>query len=153
MRDFIRKTVVNLLLERPTRNQSFDQLAVELEAGGREISTRMAATGDSDKNRRVFSHIIGIERWAQSRLRVPLGDPFKEEEYNGYRPAREMPWRELQEAFSTTRQETLALVQTLRDADVPVTTKVAHNDFGPVSVRGWLRYMNFHANRESKTIK
>ena len=74
------------------------------------------------------------------------------DEYDDYRPPREAPWPALQDAFSETRQQTVALVQRLGQAQV-TNIKVPHNQFGPLSVRSWLRYLDLHANLEAKKLK
>ena len=44
-----------------------------------------------------------------------------------------------------------ALVDALKSApNAPET--VRHNDYGPLTVRGWLRYLDIHASMESKKI-
>lgn len=43
------------------------------------------------------------------------------------------------------------LFQGIAGSAMPAT--VDHNDFGPLSNRGWLAYINSHAGRESTRIK
>ena len=58
----------------------------------------------------------------------------------------------MQDAFSETRQQTVAVVQQLGQTNV-ADVKVPHNQFGPLSVRSWLRYLEMHANLEAKKLK
>ncbi len=141
-----------LLLERPVRALSLAGFAVAFGESGKRISMHLESTTDNTANRQKLSHIIGIERWGQRRLKVALGEPSLEDEYNTYRPDPQSTWSELCVDFQTTRQTTVDLIRQLDQADVPVTTKILHNHFGPLSSRAWLRYLNLHANLESKRI-
>lgn len=145
----LRDTITNSFLERPFKNLSAAQMAERLELDGRKLERIFAATKDSESNRRLLSHITGIERWGQSRLRAGLGEPLVMDEYDGYRPPRAASWAELQEAFHSARQQTVALAGQLEPA-VAAGAKIPHNQFGPLSVRSWLRYLNMHANLETR---
>jgi hypothetical protein len=138
-------------LERPKR--SLGQLAARLQASGDAIDARLRALPDSARNRQVLSHVIGIERWGQSRLKTALGAPLLMDEYNSYRPQHDCEWADLKSAFHTTRQETLGLTRQIEAAPPPVDFKAPHNQFGPLSVAGWLRYLEMHANGEIKKMK
>lgn len=120
---------------------------------GQAIERRINAKSDSEWNRRLLSHIIGIERWCQSRLRVALGAPFIEEEYDGYRPAMETGWDALKAQFVETRATSVALAQEISAETPSADIKIRHNQFGDVSVRGWLHYMQYHAFEEAKRLK
>jgi hypothetical protein len=113
-----------------------------------ELEARFDGKADIDQNRRILSHIIGIERWGQRRLRVFLGEPFVDEEYNSYRPPREMSWSELRTQFRETRTQTLTLIDPIAAAD-PGGQRVYHNQWGLLSARGWLNYLDVHARGES----
>ena len=145
--------VVGLLLEKPTRHQSYAELAQKLEEAGQSIQTRLSGKDYTEFNHRVLSHIIGIERWGQSRLRVLQGHPLLQDEYNSYRPARDLPWEELVGQFSATRAETVALARALSDAKIDPDRTVLHNQFGPISARAWLRYLQTHASREIMQVR
>ena len=148
----LRESITNLFLERPFRNLSAAQMAQRLELDGRTLERTFAAAKDNESNRKLLSHVSGIERWGQSRLRVALGEPLVMDEYDGYRPAAAVSWAELQDAFHSTRQQTVALAGQL---DQPVTSgvKVPHNQFGPLTLRSWLRYLDIHANMEAKKLR
>ena len=148
----LRESITNRFLERPFRNLSAAQMAQRLELDGRTLERTFAAAKDSEHNRQLLSHVSGIERWGQSRLRVALGEPLAMDEYDGYRPAREASWAELQDAFRSTRQQTVALAGQL-DQTVIGGVKVPHNQFGPLTVRSWLRYLDIHANMEAKKLR
>lgn len=148
----LRESITNRFLERPFRNLNAEQMAERLELNGRTLERTFASAGDSEHNRRLLSHITGIERWSQSRLRVPLGEPLLMDEYDGYRPAAEASWAELQDAFHSTRQQTVTLAGQLGPA-VTGGVKVPHNQFGSLTMRSWLRYLDMHANLEAKKLR
>jgi hypothetical protein len=125
----------------------------QFEAGGTKIMKRADDLDDSDLNRRVLNHIIGIERWGQRRLKVALGEPFLQDEYNGYRPARETSWEALKTAFAQTRAETVALARTLAAQPGLASKRIRHNDYGDLSVGGWLNYLRTHAELESRKLR
>ena len=152
LRDTLTGAVSGLLLERPFKNKDMAEIAQELDLAGGRLKHTFAAAKDNPDNRRLLSHIVGMERWGQSRLRVALGEPLTMDEYDGYRPPPEATWPALQDAFSETRQQTVAVVQALGKANV-ADVKVPHNQFGPLSVRSWLRYLEMHANLEAKKLK
>lgn len=153
MNNPVSRFVTNLLLDRPVRNRSYTELAADLTRSGEAIERRLAALREGDGPRRLLSHIIGLERWAQRRLRVALGEPFVQEEYDGYRPSRETSWADLRAQFAETRRETVALAEKLESAGIAPTFTVAHNSFGPLTLRAWLRYMQMHADLEMRKLR
>lgn len=110
----------SLMLERPARSKSLAELTEDLVVTGREITTTITGAPDTPENRQALSHVIGIERWGQRRLRVALGEPLLVEEYDGYRPGQEESLAQLQAAFQATRQETLSIARQLQEQQVPV---------------------------------
>jgi len=152
LRDTLTDAVSSLLLERPFKNKDMAEIARELDLAGGRLKRTFAAAKDNPDNRRLLSHIVGMERWGQSRLGVTLGEPLTMDEYDGYRPPPQATWPALQDAFSETRQQTVALVQQLGQTHV-ANIKVPHNQFGPLSMRSWLRYLEMHANLEAKKLK
>ena len=142
-----------LMIERPTKGRSVGELAATLQASGEELARRFAGAPEGDKNREKLRHIISIERWGQQRLRVGLGEPSASDESRSYKPAPDTEWRALQEEFSRTRGETLELADRLSQAGVDPTLTVPHNQFGPLTLRGWLRYLETHASFEGKRIR
>lgn len=151
--DTIVHTLSKPFIEWPVRGKSIDAIAEQLERGLQPILDRFQSGGDSDQNRRVLSHIIGIERWGQSRLKVFLGDPLVMDEYDGYRPNRETSSAELVEMMKSTRAETAALARQITKLDASAIKTVHHNQFGPLSPRGWLFYLYFHARAESQKMR
>lgn len=147
----IRKTITGLFIEMPARMSGFDRLILNLEKTGRGIEKRIVAAGDRPNNREALAHIVGMERWGQQRLRVALGEPLVIDEYDGYMPENET-WPELQQSFRATRQVTVSLSKSLRMARVDPGMRIKHNQFGEMSLLGWLYYLNLHANLESIRI-
>ncbi len=149
----IQKILRTLILERAGRKWTMSRWAEKLTVSGEAISNRLEKLPDSEQNRRVLSHIIGIELWGQSRLRVGLGEPFTDEEYNSYRPARSRSWEQLKAEFRMTRKRTAALAEALDDNQADQFMTVKHNDYGPLTLGGWLRYLDIHARWEARKIK
>jgi hypothetical protein len=153
IKESIMQTAAGAFLEGPGKAKSFDAWVTELEKSGAAIEQRMAKTKNPEYAQALLRHITGIERWGQSRLRVFLGAPFVRDEYEGYRPGKELGLEGQRAAFRETRSETIELVRQLQQANVPDSATVAHNDFGPLSARGWLRYLNAHASLESQKLR
>lgn len=153
LREKVTGLVAGLLLERPVGDKSYADMAQQLEETGQSIEARLAGKKYTEFNHRVLTHIIGIERWGQSRLRVFLGNPFVQDEYNGYRPARDVPWDELIGLFSATRSVTVSLAHALDDELIAPDKTVLHNQLGPLSARAWLRYLQTHASREIMQVR
>lgn len=143
---------INLFFDRLVRGQSLDQIADSMAASGHKLEVLFGATDDSDHNRRMINHIVGIERWGSQRLRTALGELLVIDEYDGYRPPRDATLSELQADFVATRHDTTALARDLGAAGVGAV-KLPHNQWGNLSVRGWLSYLNFHASREAEKLK
>lgn len=153
LKDTVMHGIAGLIIERPAKDKSFDQLAGGLAQTGEAIEQRAAAAQDKAKAVAVMRHITGIERWGQNRLRVFLGAPFVRDEYDGYQPGSSLDLAGQIAAFNETRAETIALARQLQTANLPPDAAVEHNDFGPLSARGWIAYLNSHASRESTRIK
>ncbi len=143
----------HFLLERPGQKWTMSAWGEKLAESGVKIERRLEKAPDSERNRQVLSHIVGIELWGQSRLRVSLGEPFKEDEYDSYRPSRSRTWEQLKAEFRLTRKKTVALAEALDDQQVDQFMKVKHNQYGMITLGAWLRYLDMHANLESKRIK
>ncbi len=149
----IQKFLRAILLERPGQKWTMARWGEKLAASGEALGQQLDKSPDSERNRQVLSHIIGIEQWGQSRLRVGLGEPFQEVEYNSYRPPRSRSWEQLKAEFRMTRKKTVALAQALDDNQVDQFMKVRHNQYGMLTLGAWLRYLDVHANWETKKIK
>lgn len=146
-----------LMIDRNAKKMTVDELIGQLRDNHPKLLAQVSAAADNEDNRKQLSHAIGIERWGQSRLRVALGAPLNMEEYNGYRPAREVPMNELVEQFDATRQETLKIAGELTavnqsDSNIG-NQKVEHNMMGGMTVRSWLYYLDMHSNFELKKVE
>jgi hypothetical protein len=148
--DRVFQLMAEMLLERPVRDKTLPEFRKELEETGQNIQRQLGTADETQKNRDALRHIICIERWSQQRVKAALGEPFVMDESDGYLPAAEITWDQLQGAFRETRQETLALVRKLDEANVGRDLRVRHNQWGNLTVYGWLNYMNGHANRDAK---
>ena len=135
-----------LVLERPVKGLGLAEMAQRLEKAGRQYEQELASSSGTAESCTALSHVIGIERWGQRRLRVALGDPPIQDEYDAYRPPRERAWQDLVADFKATRQETLTLVHEIDRCNLPEGWKIRHNMFGDLSVRGWLRYLEMHSD-------
>ena len=142
----------DLYLNRWTRGRSLTEMMVALQAAGQKLQRQFERYPDTPHNRRILSHIVGIERWGQRRLRVALGDPFELDEYDRYRPSRETDFEMLKNMFNETRRETIRLIGLLDRAGAG-DVRVKHNVYGELTVRGWLRYLLMHANLEAMKLR
>lgn len=143
----------SLLIELPVHKQSYARLAQALEADAESLIARFAAAADTSENRHQLRHIIGLERWGQRRLRTALGEPPVSDEMDDYMPERGMSLADLCAAFAATRRETVVLARQLEARGIDGAEQVAHNQFGPLSLRGWLHYLNLHARLEGRRVK
>ena len=141
-----------LVLERPVRNASMADLAAKLSSSGDVLITRFGGIVNRDANREALRHIIGIERWAQQRLKVFLGYPFQQDEYDGYRPSDAHSWNDLRDLFAEVRRDTVSIARQIDQQKLPDTEKVPHNMAGPISAKAWLRYILDHSKRESMRV-
>ena len=141
------------VLEGPARRRSFAELARDLDRAGLRLESRFARAADTPANRQQARHVIGIERWGQSRLRVLAGESaFVPDGHQPYLPAEHLTLPQLREAASLTRAATSEQARQF-EKQPPVVDTAQHNDFGPLSARAWLRYLLFHAEFESRRLK
>jgi hypothetical protein len=139
-----------MMFERPVRSQSVVDLASTLSSSGDEVRERIAGKEGTPANVARLRHIIGIERWGQRRLRVFLGDPLEPGGHHPHKPT-DTDWSALQTELASTRADTVALAGQLATTDLSRT--VPHDQFGPLTVRGWLAYLQRHARMESKLMR
>jgi hypothetical protein len=151
LKERLTSVVIYFVMEQPAKRQGLTKLTQNLSDSGEALHRDLERIEDSDKNRNQLRHIIALERWGQRRLRVALGEPFVKDDNHTYKPSAETPWTVLKEMFSATRAETVTLAEELKAKDI--TQKVLHNQFGPVSVLGWLRYLETHARLEGKRLR
>jgi hypothetical protein len=142
--------VAQLVFERPVKKLSIAVLTSQLDQSGSKLSEHLKTCTDTQGNRNQLRHLIGIERWGQRRLRVAIGEPFLAEEYDHYCPSSERSWEELKADWDNTRQVTLVITKDFQDG---YTQKIEHNQYGPLSVKAWLRYLDVHASSEGRRIK
>ena len=138
------------MLEGPVKKLSIPELSSQLGQSGNQLTERLATCGDTQVNRRQLSHLIGIERWGQRRLRVAIGEPYLDEEYDHYCPSLEKTWDELISEWKNTRQTSITMTKEISELN---SKKILHNQFGPLSVKAWLRYLDVHASSEGRKIK
>ena len=129
------------------QGRSLEDVSAELEASGKRATQQLIDSMPSKKNYQLLRHVVGIERWGQSRLKVMLGEPLTLDDYDGYRPTQGMSWNELQDAFEATREETLQIIEELSAKEVEGVL-VPHNEYGELTAVQWLVYLRNHANIE-----
>lgn len=134
-------------------NMSLEDLKERLEHSGEKLSGRLQNAADTPTNLRAAKHVIGIERWGQSRLRTALGTALVRDEYDSYRPDDLKDMAALAEAFRETRRTTLEIIEALQKAGVSPNKTAFHNEMGEITIRAWLYYLDNHANRETWLIR
>lgn len=153
-KDDVKEFFVAQVLERPAGRMSYSDLAQGLERGGVFLAQRAARAANTDANRAILTHIIGIERWGQNRLRVALGQrPFERDEHHPYKPGAGATLRELQDLLSQTRAQTVDLARQLHAQPPQDDLTIEHNGLGPLTPKGWLRYLTQHADLESRKLR
>jgi hypothetical protein len=138
-----------VVFERPATRRSRQQLVDGLRASGEAIGFRIAAATPTPTRHHLLRHVIGIERWGQRRLGSLQGVPLVMDGHQSYKPPADADWATLERDFAATRAHTVALAAQLpenRDARVP------HNQFGDLTVNGWLLYLKGHADYETRKI-
>lgn len=152
--DEVKGFLVGQALERPAARQSYAELGQKLERGGLLLAGRAARAADTDANRAVLTHVIGLERWGQNRLRVALGQrPYVRDEHHPYKPGAGATLRELRDLLSQTRSQTVDLARQLHNQPPGEDVTVGHNSLGPLSARAWLRYLTLHADLETRRLR
>lgn len=132
------------------KKHDYETHLTALRISGDTIVTQFRTARDNPHNRALLRHIIGIEQWAQVRLRELLGAAPFHEEYDKYQPNAHITVSELAEIMHQTRNQSCTLVQELADAHVDLHQRVTHNQLGLLSASGWLVYIRLHAAIESK---
>ena len=132
------RAVIYLLIERPARKRSWSTLIDGL-------------ASDTPRNRKQLGHVITIERWGYQRLRSALGEPLVLDDSDHYAPSSNLTLIGLRKEWAIARRATMLLAGELEQ--LPDSTRVVHNQFGPLSLRGWIRYLTMHAYFESKRIR
>lgn len=153
MKNWIQSAVTGLLMERPAQKLTLAEHITQLAESGEALAYHYSQCPDTEQNCAQLAHVITIERWGQDRLRAFLGDPLPDNTSDAYRPAADLAWQDLQDEFAATRENTLALAEQLADQDIDDTVTIPHDQYGKLTVRGWLHYLNAHANLKSKRIR
>ena len=146
-------TILHFVISRSAAKFSLDELQTRLKLSSESVAEHIEKAADTPANRGQATHLIGIERWGQRRLRSVLGEPLEMGEYDPERPGGDQSLKALSTLFSETRKKTVALVNELKKVPGVENKMIPHNDIGNLSVRGWLFYLDSHANRESQNIK
>lgn len=149
----ILKLLRYLLVDRKASQSSLAEHAHKMEQDGQSLLQKYENVTDNDVHQRVITHIIGIERWGQQRLKAFLGHPYEMDEYDQYRPEKGLSVAQLREAFATTREETVKIARLMSEAQTLGAEEVPHNQYGPLKAKSWLYYLNFHANVESLRLR
>jgi hypothetical protein len=145
--------VIRFFLEVQVANRSYDRIARQLQSSQKGVSDRIFNASEKHNNHKLARHIVGIERWGQHRLRCALGEPLVLDDVDGYILKESHSGGHIAQDFDIARRETLALVQVLGATAGIEKQKVQHNELGPLSVKGWLMYLNAHAEIESKKLR
>jgi hypothetical protein len=141
------------ILERPARARGLKDYEEIFVHTGKKLADKYATADDTNNTRRVISHVIGIERWGQRRLKVAFGDAFNADEYNNYRPPREASLESLQFEFNDTRAETIDIIRRMQEQAVDLDVKIEHNQYGPLTIRAWLQYLHTHSKLKSDRLE
>jgi hypothetical protein len=147
----ILRPVGRFFFERQARGKTGPQLAQMLEDNKRDVLSRLQKAPQTERNHRLVTHIIGIEKWAQQRAQVAQGGPFNDQEYDVYRPPRNTSWDDLRSIFEQTRQVTIAVARNL--SSTQLSQKVRHNMYGEITAGAWLTYITTHSNLESRRLR
>jgi hypothetical protein len=122
---------------------SFSVHASKLRDNGAKLEAYFERAGDTPTSRRILRHIVAIERWGLSRLRMLLGEkPLQIDSSQDYYSPETIAWSVLLTDFKDVRHELVALIPFFEST----TNKVAHNMMGDLSPRAWLKYLDLHAN-------
>jgi hypothetical protein len=149
-KDTIFRLAATLVLENPSRRKTISELRGTLERSHARLNDRL---GSRAANPTLLRHVIAIERWGQTRLRVALGEVALSPDRSGtYAPDAALGWTELRATFDATRRETLEIAHRLEGLSTQ-PAPVPHDQFGPISVKAWLRYLDTHASAELSRLR
>ena len=139
------------VFDRPGRKLTSAQHREHLVQSGHVVAAAIAQARPTPHHQQVARHIIGIERWALVRLAGFHCTTPPADEYDGYQPDLQLTLTELATLFGEVRADVVAVAGTVTESAVSAPP-VLHNDFGPLSFGGWLRYIELHARIESKKL-
>ncbi len=148
------QAVAKLMFERPIRGMSNDQLITMLDQSRMPFAQHIQKHADTQANRVLLAHIIGIECWAQARLRqLTTGQNILIDESDSYTPSTDTPYAMLVAHAGATRIESSACLQELLRAGVPLTRTIVHNQFSELSVAAWIQYIVKHSMLEARKMR
>jgi hypothetical protein len=139
--------------EQRAKNMSWDDLTRRLERSAEIVLPRFDTARNIPRHIEAAKHVIGIERWAQRRLRIALGEPATMDEYDSYRPESLNDIKALRDEFASTRRDTLTILRHLHDAGVSLDKTTPHNELGQLTIRGWVLYLTDHGWRETMMLR
>lgn len=152
MANIIMKVFAWLLLERKIQGKSYQQYNQRFQESSSYIQNLIDLAEANQKNRWELLHIIGMERWMQSRMKVALGALLVQEEYDGYRPPDDTSWHDLKQMFIDVRKDSCDLCAKFDAKNVDPAQKIEHNSVGPLSVKAWMEYVVSHSNRHANKM-
>jgi hypothetical protein len=145
--------IAGFMIERPARNAGAQRLIAALEASLATLTPRYAAAADPVRAAATLTHLIGIERWGQQRLRVALGEAtFVRDGHRDYLPPDDLAYPALRDLLPVVRGETIRLARAIATRNVG-ETRVEHNSLGPITAAGWLHYLRLHGDLESRRVR
>ena len=150
---FLLHNIAGLMFERPTRGVTAAVGVQRLEQSHVDFGQHLQQYTDSVKNRALLGHIIGVERWAQVRLRQYINGPTAPDESDAYVPAPDVTFADLVADARRTRSDSIALYRELIDAGVPLTHTIVHNQFGALTVAAWFYYIAKHSMLEARKMR
>ncbi len=150
---FLLHNVASLMFEWPTRGITTAELVQRLEQSQVDFGQHLLRYTDTVKNRALLGHIIGVERWAQVRLRQSINGPTPPDESDAYVPAPDVSFVDLVIDAQHTRSDSVALFRELIDAGVPLTRTIVHNQFGALTVAAWFHYIAKHSMLEARKMR
>ena len=150
---FLLHNIAGLMFERPTRGLTAAVILQRLEQSQVDFDQHLQQYAETPKNRALLGHIIGVERWAQARLRQCISGPTAPDESDVYVPAPDVSFAELVADAHRTRSDSVALLGELIDAGVPLTRTIVHNQFGALTVAAWSHYIAKHSMLEAKKMR
>lgn len=145
-------TVLRWAAQWRARGQTVETMRRRMATTGANCAETIRSGSPSARSLEQARHVTGMERWAQARLRVLVGGPALNDEYDAYRPDELTTMPALADAFAATRADTLALVDEIKAAGLADKT-VPHNELGALTVPQWLVYLDDHANRELMLVR
>ncbi|MFC6592246.1 DinB family protein [Deinococcus lacus] len=152
-REDVKGLFVEHVLERPAQNMSYLQLESALEAGQAALDRRVSRAADTEVNRELVRHIIGIERWGRARLQSAVRHrPWVVDGHQDYKPPTDLSLSELQTLLAEQRRKTAEFAHSLHQAPPQGDQRILHNGLGPLTIKAWLRYLAGHAELESHKL-